>query len=285
MAFSFSSLTETIVKGNARIKFYPTPNGGFIPWDCTIFAHDVYKRNGFELHDPEERQHVKRARSDTPDDDSRRKSFSRAKNNLFDLLMSNSDIGYFVTLTFDEQKIDRYDYTAVVRKLGQWLDNNVRRKNLRYILVPEFHKDGAVHFHGFINCDVLDLCEAVNPYTGKLIKHRGKRVFNISSYKLGYSTAIPIKPDEIDATRKYVFKYITKTGGEKVGGRYYLSGGDLLRPVWRIADIDFRIEFDEQKYNTSSHTLPDLGYEYKKLQFEGDLDKLVDFLRIVNHAN
>lgn len=268
---------DATVHTNARLKFYPTSDGKLIPWDCTIFACDIYKRDGFDIIDdtPPKKNASHRLRDEQHSSENKRKSFARARNNLFDLLQCNSDIGWFVTLTLDGEKIDRYDYQAVVRKLGQWLDNSVRRKTAKYILVPEFHKDGAVHFHGFINCDVFSCAEARNPHTGKLIKHHSKQVYNISDYKLGYSTAIPIAPNEYNATCKYVYKYITKAGGEKVGGRYYFSGGDLRRPHFEYFDADFLgIDCD-------THTLS-CGYEYKKIKFEGDTNSMVDFLRSVN---
>lgn len=57
------------------------------------------------------------------------------------------------------EKVDRYDASAVTRKLNSWLDNQVRRKGLAYVLVAERHKDGAVHFHGFFN-DALPVVDS-----------------------------------------------------------------------------------------------------------------------------
>ncbi|MFQ7854076.1 MAG: hypothetical protein ACLRIS_01925 [Flavonifractor plautii] len=51
--------------------------------------------------------------------------------------------------------MNRYDVREVTRHLNHWLDNQVRRKGLAYVLVPERHKDGAIHFHGFFN-DALE---------------------------------------------------------------------------------------------------------------------------------
>ena len=81
----------------------------------------------------------------------------RARAKVRRLALSN-DFRWFVTLTLDPQKVDRYDPAAVVRKLNQWCSNQVKRKGLCYILVPERHKDGALHFHGFFN----DALEAVD---------------------------------------------------------------------------------------------------------------------------
>ena len=72
----------------------------------------------------------------------------RAASKLRDIALCN-DFRYFVTLTLDPAKIDRHDMDALVRVLNRWADNRVRRHGLRYVLVPERHKDGAIHLHGF----------------------------------------------------------------------------------------------------------------------------------------
>ena len=156
---------------------------------------------------------------------------------------------YFVTLTLDPSKIDRYDFPTVSHKLKTWLDNNVRRRGLVYILVPELHKDGAIHFHGFFN----DALPAVD--SGTLCSVPGKKkpcrprsqnqreewlaagahvVFNLPRWSLGFSTAIELY-GEYSAAVGYVCKYIGK-GSKKIGGRWYLSGGALQRPVIELSD-------------------------------------------------
>lgn len=72
----------------------------------------------------------------------------RARSAVFDIAMSN-DFKYFVTLTLDAVRMDRYVVSQVTKKLNNWLGDCVRRKGLKYVLVPEYHLDGAVHCHGF----------------------------------------------------------------------------------------------------------------------------------------
>ena len=60
----------------------------------------------------------------------------RARAAVRDLALSNR-FDWFVTLTLDGSKIDRYDPATIVRKVGQWLSNAVRRRGLKYVLVPE----------------------------------------------------------------------------------------------------------------------------------------------------
>lgn len=163
----------------------------------------------------------------------RRASLERAKRRarvaVRDLGLCN-DFRYFVTLTLDQGKIDRYDPKEVVRHLNHWLDNNVRRRGLRYVLVPEHHKDGAIHFHGFFN----DALEAVD--SGHKDK-KGHTVYNLPGWGWGFSTAIALYGERAAAVA-YCCKYIAKAQ-EKIGGRWYYSGGDLRKPDVEWCDVDY----------------------------------------------
>lgn len=164
-----------------------------------------------------------------------------------------SSFKYFVTLTLDGSKVDRYDPAPVVRKLSQWLDNQVRRRGLAYLLVPEHHKDGAIHFHGFVN----DAVKVVD--SGTMTADRWKRprrprskaqraeweaagartVYNLPEWSLGFTTAIELYGD-YRAAVGYVCKYVGKevqTGG-KIGGRWYYHGGATAEPEQELTDID-----------------------------------------------
>lgn len=174
----------------------------------------------------------------------------RAKVALRDLALSN-DFRWFVTLTLDASKVDRHDVAAITRKLNNWLDNQVRRAGLAYVLVPERHKDGAVHFHGFFNdaLAVVDSGTVIPPEGGKprkprsaaqrqeWLKNGGHAVFNLPAWSLGFTTAIELYGSK-NAAVGYVCKYIAKqhSDGGKVGGRWYYSGGALRRPAVTLAD-------------------------------------------------
>lgn len=242
---------------NGRIKYIPDDNGVYQPYEILCFERSAflipgvevekkkkikYKQLSFfgEYFGEEEFEPSERLRA-IMDAENRRKSYSRAKNKLFDILTCTISFDCFVTLTVSAEHIDRYDYAAVVKKLGQWLDNRVRRSELVYALVPELHKDGAIHFHGLMNMGALKLDRALSPYTGKpLFDDSGREIYNIIDFPLGFTTVIPLSGDNARiATAKYCYKYITKSGGEKVGGRYYLSGGRVGRPRYEYCNIDY----------------------------------------------
>jgi hypothetical protein len=172
------------------------------------------------------------------------RSMRRAKNMIRDYGLCN-DFAYFVTLTLSPDKIDRYSIVEATKKLNIWANNQVTRKGLKYILVPERHKDGAIHYHGFFN-DALPAVDSGTLTHSGHVKPRRPRsaaerermlnegwsiVYNLPNWSLGFSTAIALY-GERRAAVAYVCKYINKAAENdgKIGGRWYYSGGGLVKP-------------------------------------------------------
>ena len=147
-----------------------------------------------------------------------RRSRNRTIKSIYDIARSDA-WEWFFTLTFTKEKIDRYDYSQVSKKLSYWL-NNMRKKcpDMKYIVVPEQHADGAWHFHGlFKDVEELDF-----RFSGHYDK-KGRKIFNCLSYKWGFTTATEIT--DYRKASSYLCKYITKelclnTSGKK---RYWVS--------------------------------------------------------------
>lgn len=249
---------DDIPRYNSRIKLYPDGTQEILACERSIWGLSGWERTAFW---PDE--HVIPAGDDLSadwgvwDSDDRVAAWEkrqaakaaanlaraqhRAKAQLRDAALCTK-MSYFVTLTLDAAKIDRHDMAAIVHKLNDWLDNRVRRNGLAYILVPERHKDGAIHFHGFFNSalPVEDSGTMVPPGGGKPRKPRtkaqraewlaggGRIVYNLPAWSLGYTTAMELYGEYGQAVG-YVCKYIGKDG-EKIGGRWYYSGGALGAP-------------------------------------------------------
>lgn len=229
---------------NCRVKTYP--NGT----QEVLFSRDaVFRETGWQLADKWQAD-AKVSGTATDKAASLDRAKRRARNAVRDIALSN-EFSYFVTFTLDASKVDRYDINAVVKKMNYWLDNRVRRNGLKYVLVPELHKDGAVHFHGFVN-DCLGLVDSGTLTGGELKRPRKPRsirerdsllasgchvVYNVTDWKLGFSTAIELYGEYRSAVG-YVCKYISKAQ-EKIGGRWYYSGGQLDKPSVSLTDIDF----------------------------------------------
>lgn len=176
----------------------------------------------------------------------------RAVDRIFDIAYINR-FDYMITLTIDAEKIDRYDPMAIAEKVKIWLKNAVKRRNLRYLIVPELHKDGAVHMHGLISGDfdyvdsgTVSVPDYEKPIRRETAIARGydlnsdhvHTVYNIPQWKYGWSTAVACYGDVANAA-KYMCKYVTKDL-KKIFGKYYYAGGDIIRdPNIELVDSRF----------------------------------------------
>lgn len=157
--------------------------------------------------------------------DNEKRAIRKARTNITDYVKTNTDLKYFVTYTLDSSKIDRYDEDKIYKKIRNWLSNRVKLKGLKYLLVPERHKDGAWHFHGFVNKPL--------------------------EWKYGFS-----KVDEIDREKgldkiiNYTISYLKKDM-IKFKGRRYLHSQNLSKPgkIYSNSNFDDEpgdiIELDE----------------------------------------
>lgn len=196
---------------------------------------------------------------------------------------------YFVTLTLAPDKVNRYDAGAITKQLRTWLDNRVRRKGLAYVLVPERHRDGAIHFHGFFNdaLPAVDSGTVIPPEGGKPRKPRseaerqrwlgtgGHLVYNLPDWDYGFTTAIGLYGEYPKAV-SYVCKYIGKdlTAG-KIGGRWYLSGGALGAPeVWLSDMFDWQSAFDTfmgaPGVTYYDYEVPEIGAAFRQFTWHED---------------
>lgn len=249
----FKPLTNNIGFFNARQKYYPRQNGARQLVEVMVFSDAVYNPRRLERISPGRKNISSDLSGDEVVDDASGindgehvnkcsdYSIRRARRRLFDLVSCNPDCNMMVTLTLNGEDFPRDDWDAIIPKLSTWLDNATRRRGMKYILVPEYHKDGkSIHFHGFINESALTLARAINPNTGKPIKQNGRAVYNVTNWKYGFTTAVRVGSSDLDQTSsaKYVLKYITKHS-DKIGGRFYLHGGALLEPTYEYLNVDF----------------------------------------------
>lgn len=213
---------------NAVVYTYPDGSQ-----DVVCASAQMFREPGWELSDKWDSDKAKPVREAgvKSEGENMLRSMRRARAKLRRLALAN-DFQYFVTLTLDASKIDRYDGQAVVIALSRWADNMVRRCGLRYILVPELHKDGAFHFHGFLSGDGLKVVDS-------WVKWDNRTVFNLPQWGFGFSTAQELYGD-YHAAVGYCCKYIGKQDGQRPLGRWHYSGGRLREPDKVYADLDYR---------------------------------------------
>jgi hypothetical protein len=180
---------------------------------------------------------------------SRYDNIRRAKDKVFDIASLN-DFTHFITWTLDKQLIDRYNAKEVSKKLKFFLSNKRYRNGLAYLIIPERHKDGAIHMHGLIkgNMKFID--------SGQKTEN-GKTIYNMPEWKYGYSEAVELN-GESNIIAKYITKYIGK-GKRKIFGNYYYAGGNIQRnPDVILCNTDYD-ELDSIK----EYGFPELDLWYK----------------------
>ena len=201
--------------------------------------------------------------------DNLRRSVNRAKVRAFDFIMCNPDLTAFATMTIDQEKLDRTSWEKIYPKLRVWLSNRVTRNGLKYLICPEYHKDGeGIHFHMLANQSALDFAPAVTP-AGRIRMRGGKPIYNLQDWKYGFSTLQLVgREDPRDAVAKYIFKYMGKNAGAMIGGRHFLHGGELREPFYAYADELSELPFvDASKHTFATNFSPCAGVEYSKLYF------------------
>lgn len=137
-------------------------------------------------------------------------SLRRTKQTIYKYARANN-WEWFATITVADINT-RYDYDKCISLISKWLQNQKTKNcpDLKYIIVPEQHKDGAYHFHGvFSNIGKMKIVKAINPNNNKLlIDNKGRQIFNVTSYRSGFTTFTPVTSTERVST--YITKYITK---------------------------------------------------------------------------
>lgn len=180
----------------------------FPQWNETPYKHIILKR---------ETNITSREKVNTVENDKRLdESLSRSRRLISEYILCNP-FTLFCTFTFDKEKVsDRKDYKAIKAKLAKFFNyfRNRYDANFRYMIVPELHKDGSVHFHGVITTPV-GLCTPL--YVPKRDKHGNKRmVRNTMGYmewpayssRFGFFSCSWIR--NYTGCALYVSKYMTK---------------------------------------------------------------------------
>jgi hypothetical protein len=153
--------------------------------------------------------------------ETRKKTMSKAKNTIRRLINANvdawSESPKFLTLTFAENVQDTKQANYEFKKFRQRLEY-LKGIKLKYVVVVEFQKRGAIHYHAvFFNLPYI-------PNT-TLAEVWGNGYIKINQI------------DEVDNIGAYVTKYMTKEQQDKAkedkltGQKSYFTSRGLIKPV------------------------------------------------------
>lgn len=188
------------------------------------------------------------------------RSVRRTRRTLFDYILCN-EFDWFVTFTFDPKKVNRYDEITISLKMRGWLSRQVRKNpDFKYVITMEHHKDGAIHYHA-----------CIAGYQGAMkrtnVLHENKRVYNITGFRFGFTTATKI--DDRNAAAGYIMKYITKDMTLILNKRRYWSSLNLNKPITHYnKTYDLGINTDLNPSNVINETDYNVIYQVKKPFFD-----------------
>ncbi len=111
----------------------------------------------------------------------------------------------------------------VKRCLYNWVNHQRHQYGkFNYVLIPERHKTGELHFHGIFG-------NYKGPLKPSKVMQGGRRVHNLTSYQSGFTTAVYM--DNKEKATNYVTKYITKEMPQFRGKQRYWCSNGLKRPL------------------------------------------------------
>lgn len=243
-----------------------------------LVRHNALRTKGIEDVD----QHTRKGSvSDVKSDN----NISRAKNRVFELALCNP-WNIFLTFTLDPKKYNRNDLGKFRKDLSQFVRDYNKKYGLaiKYLLIPEEHKKGGWHMHGFLmglpdeHLRLFTLSEKLPKYIREKLKS-GQAVYEWEPYrkKFGFCDLEVVK-DQF-AVSAYVTKYITKdldrTVRESGAHLYYCSQG-LSRSVvifrGKANDglvYDYESDYNSIKWLPEGTTIADLAlyvHEYDSIE-------------------
>jgi hypothetical protein len=169
-------------------------------------------------------------------DKSIRQSMYRAKEKIFGYIMANG-WEYWATQTFNKEVIDRYSLDEIVRRYNRRLKYLKTKYNgLKWLIVPEQHKDGAYHLHMFM----LGMPEDRMKYSGhdyySKDEDRYRHIYNwLDTVDYGFNYYLYIGdagPKQKVKMANYITKYITKDlATERFNKKKYWTSKGLAEPI------------------------------------------------------
>ncbi len=257
---------ERIYKNETLMSFYFQPNRKIIKkWvPYTLSSGEIVQRN---IDTGEIRNYKKRTILA-----SKTASLNRTVI-LMNTILNMNDFDWFFTITFDKQKIDRTNESAVFDCYVKYV-NNLKKQfpSFAYMTFPERHEDGCFHLHMLVTGLTPKQMGLVN--SGKVCCHWAKKrnkygileglgyccknyfektkhlhelketdgepIYNATSFAYGFTTVSRICSRE--RCNSYVKKYVEKALGstEKFKKRFYYSS-NLKVPdiVKKLIGADF----------------------------------------------
>lgn len=226
---------------------------------CTM---PVCRNSGFELE-----KDTKYTKKNTVNNNKLLNNIARSRTIVQEYALCNP-WSYFVTLTIDPKKYDRYNLKKYYKDFSEFIHNFNRRRDaehkVKYVFVPELHQDGAWHMHGMI----YGLCN-----DDLTMNSNGYYTWQKYNDKFGFMSIDNVQ--NIDRLSSYILKYITKDVEKSVSELgahlYYASKGLAKAQLVYRGQALLHCDYDYEH--------PD-GY-CKIKTFDTRTDNIMDYLELL----
>lgn len=191
----------------------------------------------------------------TKQQESIHRSLRRSKTTIKDIMLSNR-FDLWCTFTYNcrncrpkctnnpctcsPSTCERYSINYTRRVLQNWFRNQrTHSPDLKYLAVPEYHKNGAIHFH----CMLAGFNGRLRD-SGKKTKH-GQTIYNAPGYYSGFTEFVKIGErfdtenyqEDYNRVINYITKYITKDMPLVHGRQRFLVSEGLIRPKTTVNGV------------------------------------------------
>lgn len=191
-------------------------------------------------------------------------SVTRAKSQIREYV-ANSNFNAFCTFTFSSRYFDRHNFMECRKFITNYFTHNL--KVSAWLVVPEFHENGAIHFHGFMNIDKKSLRYGYSKKDshGRMHMHFYSEAINRDIGRNDFQFFSSTSVDELKSVCAYVLKYVTKDVGKVFPLVYFCSRGlkkdtVLLRLNGQNETQGFFLFCDEYKIREYSNAHCDLFF-------------------------
>lgn len=202
-------------------------------------------------------------RETATNDEKLRNNLIRAKTAVQEYALCNQ-WDYFCTLTVSSEKFDRYNLKEIYKSFSKWVNNYKRSANIKYLIIPEQHKDEAWHFHGLLaGVPSADLVQNDNGYP----------TWKPYASRFGFANISTIK-DPVKVSN-YITKYITKDLGKGIdlGDHLYYASHGLNKPKIILKGKYKLIDGLQYDYENKEGTYAVLTYDNTKFKPEDFLQE------------
>lgn len=181
-------------------------------------------------------------------------NITRARSKVQEYGLCN-DWEFFVTLTIDGSKLDRFDLHSYWGAFGQFIRDYRKKYGVQvgYLFIPEQHQSGAWHAHGFLRGIRTEhlrqfLSNEKLPYRMLERIESGTALYDWPLYreKFGFISLEPIRSKERAVS--YISKYITKDLARSVNQLgahlYYVSRGLQQAQELKRGELKYQVPVD-----------------------------------------